>query len=171
MYKFVRCQTHAKCPNLQGWYLVLEPNDLETLEKLHQSISAFYFQKFGLDPHLQKDMSNPDTGAYLKHPVRLAGLWSETIEKQLFRGRVLVNSRGGILPNDVRVLAEVTRVKMLWPGPFDPKEVITISRWPKGFHFYLSSSKERIFTPPKYETLEEAREVAEIYTNNIQEKL
>ncbi len=35
MYRFVRCQTHPKYPNLQGWYLVLKPDDLLTLVDLH----------------------------------------------------------------------------------------------------------------------------------------
>ena len=167
MYNFVRCQTHPKCPDLQGWYLVLKPGDLETLEELHRGISAFYFQKYGLDPHLKDEM------LFLKHPVRLAAGWLETISKILVSGTTaLVNFSGGILPpNGVTILSEITCEEMLWPDAFDPEEVITISRWPKGFHFYLTSSKDRVFVPPKYGSLEEALEVAELYTDNILEKL
>jgi len=173
MYKFVRCQTHPKCPDLQGWYLVLKPGDIETLEELHRGVSAFYLQKFGLDPHLQKDMSDPGTGAYLKHPVRLIALWLETIERYLATGKtVIVNSRGGMLAlSDMKVLSEMPSEKLIWPDNCDPDEVITISRWPKGYHFYLTSNKERIFVPSKYDTLEEARQTAEKYTDNILEKL
>jgi hypothetical protein len=165
MHKFVRCQTHASC-DLQGWYLVLKPGDVDTLAELHQGIAAFYYQQFGLDPH-------KEVLGVLQNPIWLADMWLRTIEKQLFNGvRMLINSHGGILPHcDVKVWATATRAKMIWPGEFDPEEFITISRWPKGFHFYLSSNKERIFTPPKYGTLEKALEAAEFYTNNIKVKI
>jgi hypothetical protein len=30
-YRFHRCQSHAKCPDLTGWYLELRPDDAETV--------------------------------------------------------------------------------------------------------------------------------------------
>jgi len=166
MYKFVRCQPHTKCPSLQGWYLVLEPADIETLMKLHKSIAGFYYHKFGLDPHIVQSVE-----AFWYNPVRLAGMWLGSIEKYLAAGITLaVNSVGGMIPLDsVRVIAETETPKLIWPGGYRD-EVITISRWSKGKHYYLSSNKDRIFVPGKHNTYANAVREAQMYTDNIQDK-
>lgn len=51
MYHFARCQPHSKRPDLQGWYLILEPGDIDTLEKLHRGVAYSLFAQFGKDPH------------------------------------------------------------------------------------------------------------------------
>lgn len=173
MYRFVRCIPNPRCPDTQGWYLVLEPHDLATFMDLHEGVAKFYFNKFGMDPHLKPDS---ELGV-LKNPVRLAALWLTRVVKYREEGTTLVvNSRGGMLPLDsVEVVTEVLSEKMCWPresgrqGPWD-YEKITIARWPQASHYYLSSNKGRIFVPPKYVHYEDARQVAEMYTDKIDDK-
>ena len=54
MYRFVYGQPHAQVKNLKGWYLILEPGDVDTLMKLHRGVTRAYFYKFGLNPHAFK---------------------------------------------------------------------------------------------------------------------
>lgn len=166
MYKFVRCQPHAKCPDLQGWYLVLEPDDVDTLMKLHKGVTGLYYHKFGLDPHYQK----PELGI-LYHPMRLSAGRFTSVEKFLFSGITLaVNSSGGMIPLDsVKVLVAEESERLIWPDRW-LFETITISRWPRGRHYYLSSNRNRIFVPTKHGTYEGAHQVAKMYTTNIQDK-
>ena len=168
MYRFIRCIPNSRCPDTQGWYLVLVPDDLDTLMKLHRGISSFYFHKFGLDPHLKPDS---ELGV-LKNPIRLAAMWLTTAEKFLSNGiTLIVNSCGGMLPlNSVEVITEVESEKMYWPRESGGHEKITIARWPQASHYYLSSNMGRIFVPPKYAHYEAARRTAEMYTNNIEDK-
>lgn len=167
MYRFAHCQPHPKCPNLQGWYLILEPDDLDALMELHHGIANFYFWKFGMDPHLKP---NSEEGV-MKNPVRLAAMWLQSIEKFLMAGTtIVVNSSGGMVPLDsVKVLATKESEKMIWPDHYDD-EIITISRWKKGKHYYLTSNKNRVFVPPSYIEYTDAREIAEIYTDNIKDR-
>lgn len=166
MYKFVYCQPHAKCPDLKGWYLILEPDDVDTLMELHKGVAGLYFRKFGLDPHYNK----PELATFY-NPIRLAATWFTTVEKFLFTGTTLaVNSSGGWLPLDsVKVLKGEVSKKFIWPDRW-LWETITISRWPEGRHYYLSSNRDRIFIPNKYSTYEDALQVAQMYTKNIEDK-
>jgi len=169
MYHFARCQPHDKCPDLLGWYLILKPGDLDALMKLHKSVAYLYFSKFGMDPHIKQGFVE----GVLNNPIWLAARWLETMEKFLMTGAaILVNSSGGMMPYDeTKVRTVVDREKMIWPSDdFDEEEIITISRWPKGRHFYLSSSTNRVFVPPKYVKYEDALDAAKEYTDNIKTK-
>jgi len=162
-YCFMRCRPHPKCPDLIGWYLVLNPDDFETLERLHRGVTSMYYAKFGLDPHYQ----NPEI-AHLYNPIRLAFIWLETVERQLAAGKpILVNSRGGLLiMADVEVLSAIKSDKMQWPD-YDKSEIITIAKWPEGKHYYLSSNKNRVFVPSKYVNFDDACATAKVYTDKI----
>jgi len=166
-YRFVRCQTHPKCPDVIGWYLVLEPGDIDTLMKLHKGVAYLYFHKFGMDPHLKPDSEE----GVLKNPIRLAAGWLRSVENFLAEGTTLaVNSNGGIVPLDsVKILSEQENEKLNWPDYYDD-EVITISHWSGGTHYYLSSNKGRVFVPSKYATHKAARVTAEHYTSHIETK-
>lgn len=169
MYHFAHCQPHSKCPDTFGWYLILKPDDLDALMKLHKSVAYLCFAKFGMNPHIKPD----SVEGVLKNPIRLAALWLQTMEKFLLRGEtVLVNSSGGMMPYDeTKIRTVVDREKMIWPSDeFDPDEIITISRWPRAHHFYLSSNKNRVFVPSKCTNYENAKRVAEQYTSNIRTK-
>jgi hypothetical protein len=62
------------------------------------------------------------------------------------------------------VLAEIERDDLTWPEHFDD-EIITISRWPKGKHYYLSSNRGRVFVPEKFSTYQAAEEAARKYVS------
>ena len=166
MYQFARCQSHPKYPELQGWYLVLKPDDCDTLEKLHKGVAGFYYGKFGKDPHIVKS-----DFAGICNPIRLAGKWLATVMKHLVTGETLVvNSKGGWLTYDsVQVLATQTSDDMRWPTLYKA-ETITISRWPRGRHYYLSSNRDRIFYPLKYLQYADALAEAKVYTNTVKSK-
>jgi len=156
-YRFYRCQCHPKCPDLIGWYLEVRPDDPETVMKVHKGVTGLYFFKFGMDPHIQKD----EDRRALYNPIRLAALWLQSVEHYLLRGEtLLVNSNGGMMPLDgVKILETVQSDKIDWDMRFDD-EIVTICRWPEGRHWYLCSSKHRIFVPDKYDSYEEAHKVA-----------
>lgn len=162
-YRFVRCQTHPKCPDIQGWFFVLKPSDTDALEQVHTGVVHFYYNKFGLDPHIAKSELAP-----LYNPIRLGAMWLQTVEKFLFEGITLaVNPSGGVTPlSDMIVLTEVVSEKLAWPN-YHKNEVIKISRWDRGRHYYLSSNKNRVFVPPCHKTHEEALRIAKKYTTEI----
>lgn len=146
-YRFHKCRPHAKCPDLTGWYLELLPDDVETLMKLHKGVVGLYFFKFGQDSHVDP------TGPY--NPIKLAALWLQSVERYLLRGEtVLVNMNGGMMPMDVPILDTVESDDLHWDDRFDD-EYITISRWPQAKHWYLSSNKNRVFVPVKYDSYTE----------------
>jgi len=168
MYTFVYGQPHAKVKNRREWYLILEPGDVDTLMKLHKGVTLAYFYKFGFDPPVFKS----ELLASLYHPMRLAASWLESVEKFLATGVTLaVNFAGGMLPLDsVEVFTEEKSKRLLWPRYKYRNEVITISHWPEGRHYHLSSDKGRVFTTSKYNTYALAHQVARMYTKNIQDK-
>jgi hypothetical protein len=155
------CQCHPKCPDLQGWYLEVRPDDNETVFRLHRGVAHLYFAKFGLNPHLKPDS---ELGQIL-NPIKLAANWLVGIERFLTRGQaVLVNSNGGMMPLDGTIILESrvldTALGYEWPDDFADDEIVTISRWPEAKHYYLSSSKNRMFVPEKYTVYESARKAA-----------
>jgi hypothetical protein len=161
-YRFHRCQTYPALPNLQGWYLELRPDDADTLIKVHRGVVHLYFAKFGQDPHMAKlavcsACGAPTQESFLYNPIRLAATWLLGVEKYLLAGKsVLVNVNGGIMPFDGAIILETTESDVLsWDVRYDD-ERITISRWPKGHHYYLSSNKSRMFVPEKYASYADA---------------
>jgi hypothetical protein len=162
MYRFIRCQTHPKCPNVIGWYLVVRAGDVNTVMDLHRAIGAYLLYKFNRDPHYAK---SPE--ALICSPLRLAAGWLEAVMQHNESRMVLVNSRGGWMTFDgVKVLGEITNDGMIWPTQYDD-ETITIGKYPNGRHYYLSSNRGRIFVPPSYPTYDAAEAVAKQYTNSI----
>jgi hypothetical protein len=166
MYRFALCQTHPKCPDVQGWYLILEPDDLDTLMKLHKGVISLYYHTFGMDPHIDKSDL-----AWYYNPIRLGASWLGSMEKFLAAGTTLaVNYRGGMVSFDGLKVLNVIESKLLhWPD-IQNDEVITISRWPHGHHYYLASDVGQVFVPDKYVRYEDARRAAEKYTDNINDK-
>lgn len=153
-YRFHLCQTHAKCLNLQGWYLEIRPDDPETLMRVHKGMTGIYYNKFGLDPRIEYN------------PIRLAALWLQGTHRFLLNGEtILVNVNGGIMPLAGTIVLETVESDDLdWDVRYDD-EVITISRWRAGRHWYLCSSKFRIFIPDKYTTYTDAYRVAQRYVS------
>jgi hypothetical protein len=157
-YRFHRCQTHAKLPDLQGWYLEVQPDDNDTLFRLHRGVAHLHFAKFGMDPHIKPDS---DQGI-LYNPLKLAAQWLVGIERCLTAGEaVLVNSNGGLMPLDGTIILETRDLAEIdWPDDFSDDEIVTISRWPEAKHYYLSSSQDRVFVPEKYTIDTAARRIA-----------
>lgn len=164
MYRFVRGQPNPRYPDLQGWYLVLAPDNLDALMKLHRGVAGLYYAKFGPD--------NPAVKSAYMGPIGLAALWLQSVEKLLGAGTTIaVNSCGGILPlKDLTVLSELESEKMDWPDIY-PDEIVTISRWPEGRHYHLGSNRDRVFVPSKYVKYEDAKAAASRYTDQIQDKV
>lgn len=156
-HRFHRCQPHARCPDLTGWYLELRPNDVDTLMKVHKGVASRFFFKFGMDPHIQAN----ETQQHFYNPIKLAAQWLQSIERYVLAGEtVLVNSNGGIMPLDgIKILDTVESDNIHWDDRYD-NEQITISRWPQARHYYLASNKNRIFVPTKYDSFTEAEREA-----------
>ncbi len=160
-YTFCNCQLHPKCPDVTGWMLVIQPTDpVELLMKVHRGVISLYYNKFGLDPHIQ---AKEDLRA-IYNPIKLAAGWLQTAEKFLIEGEtILVNANGGMMSaKEVTVLETVESDDIDWDIRYDD-EKITISRWPEGHHYWLCSSKHRIFVPDKYVDYQDAYKVAKRY--------
>ena len=167
MYRFVRYTPHDKCSDLQGWYLVLKPNDLETLMQLHEGVAHFYFVKFG------SGGSNAAAVALGINPIHMAAKWLEAVGRaQMLGETIVVNKVGGWSKfREDQVCSEKQSECLAWPDYYED-EVITISKYelPEALHYYLTSNKDRIFTPCKYSRYEAAEQVAHTYTDNVQTK-
>lgn len=164
MHTFHRCQMHSKLPDLQAWMLELRPGDWETFEKLHTSVATNLFRKSMRDPHIKKIGGKPVNRmtSELEDPISWAAKWMATAGK-LFavHDRIFVNVVGGMAV-DLKILATKRSKKIVFPKHW-PDEVITISRYPRAAHWYLSSNKDRIFVPAKVNTVRMAREMAETF--------
>jgi len=125
--------------------------------RVHKGVAGLYFFKFGMDPHIQAD----EVRKFHYSPVRLAAMWLQTVEGYLLTGEaILVNSNGGIMPLDGTIILDtVESTSLHWNDRFDD-EIVTICRWPQAKHWYLSSSKHRVFIPGKYNSYDEARREA-----------
>ena len=145
-YRFARCQVHPAFDDVQGWFLEVQGDDPQLLAALHKSITAKYCSMLGEDSH--------GCGA---DATRLAAAWLQSLESALQEGEVLVNPAGGIVAKrDLIVLAEIKRRDLTWPEVL-ADEIITISKWPKGKHYYLCSNRSRVFVPEKFATYRAAR--------------
>jgi hypothetical protein len=160
-YTFCLCQLHPKCPDLTGWMLAIRPTDpVGLLMEVHRGVISLYYNKFGLDPHIQADEFR--RGLY--NPIKLAAGWLQTADKFLIEGEtILVNVNGGMMcAKEVTILETIERDKIDWTVRYED-ERITISRWPEGEHYYLCSSKNRIFVPDKYHDYADALKAAHRY--------
>ena len=97
----------------------------------------------------------------LGQQAKLAAQWLQGVERFLLAGEtILVNVNGGTMPLDgTTILVTAESDDIDWNVQYDD-EIITISRWPEGKHYYLCSSKYRIFVPDKHSTFEAARKAA-----------
>jgi hypothetical protein len=159
MHTFHNCLTHPKC-RLAGWYLELRPDDRETLLKVLKAVTALYYGKFGMDPRFK----NKEIGEFY-NPSRLAAHWLQSVEALLREGPILVNANGGVLQKtNVTILETVESEDLHWNVRYEG-EIITISRWPKGKHYYLTSNKNRMFSPNRFSTYEAAEREARHYVS------
>ena len=111
---------------------------------------------FGEDSHGRPGPSNAE---------RLADNWLRSLEEELQKGEVLVNPAGGfVAKRDLIVLAEIESDDLTWPEHY-ADEIVIISKWPKGKHYYLSSNRERVFVPEKFNTYQAAEEAARKYVS------
>ena len=163
---FAKVQTHPECPNLVGWYMKVTPDNWQAIDKLHASFCSKLFHKHNKDPHnWKKDDANPFSDV-----VRYGTLFLETLTRHQQNGETLyVNSRGGWM-NDkgIKILAEIETEK--WPEEIEG-EIITISKWPAGKHYYLASNKERIFLENKFDDVLLAREHAKLFVSEANIKI
>ena len=157
-YTFHKVQCHSKCPDLTAWYLELRPNDLELRDTLHASVSIRNFQKYGMDPHLSATHNH----------LALSVGWLTSIERCLCRDEtVLVNSAGGYIQKAHAIILETVESDTIDWDIHHVNEQITLSRWPDGSHWYLSSNCKRLFINNGYARFETALDIAKLYTDNV----
>jgi len=94
----------------------------------------------------------------LYSPTRLVDGWSDTVDRLLDNDKaVYINVNGGIVPKDrsVKVVLREEKDEFAFPVTYED-EIIRVSCWKNGKHWYLSSNKDRIFVPEKFDTIAEA---------------
>jgi len=154
--RFVRCQVHPAFDDVQGWFLEVRDDAPELLAALEKAIAAKYRTMFGEDAHGKPGPANA---------TLLAATWLRSLREELQEGEVLINAAGGfVAKRDLIVLAEIERDDLTWPEDF-ADEIIVISKWPKGKHYYLCSNKERVFIPEKFHSYQAARKAARKYVS------
>jgi len=159
MYTFALVQTHPKCPTLRDWYLKLtraQAADPKIEQLLAGHVQASVLQR----EREHAEDTHPSESYALLGRGAVAFRWPETVQLLLQRDTaVLVGRRGGICPVEGTKILETRKSKDLaWPQ--DERELVTISKWQRGSHWYLSSTFDRIFEPSHYDTPEEAIEAA-----------
>lgn len=153
-HTFLKLQLNS-CPNVEGWFLLVDPKDPNTELDLHRSVAVKLFMNYSKDPHISKDRDIQS----LYNPVKLTAGWLNTLHKMQYKGdEVVMNPNGGLSPlRGWKVLSAVQSDRLAWPTYY-ADEVIRINQWPdpKAVHFYLKSNKDRLFVPSKFDTLAEA---------------
>lgn len=131
------------------WLLRVEPNDLNTILDLHETMSRELFLKECKDKHLAKAVAE---GNY-PSAVKLGAGYLKTLLN--LKESFLVNPLGGWQ------FVEGARVERWseseqWPvRTADADEVFTMTRWSDAQHFYVTSNK-RDCGGVKFNTQEEA---------------
>lgn len=169
-YTFVKCRPHPKCKKLVGWYLLLKSEDVETFERLHTRVTSDAYVRYAKDPHLfdQKTRMPKNGLALILNPFNVGAGWCETANRLLMEdGCILVNRVGGLMPMvpKEQIIKQIQSGDLCWPESSIKGEVINISQWTGGTHFYLSSNKKRIFVPEKFDTFDEAWEHAKNFVS------
>ncbi|KKL95459.1 hypothetical protein LCGC14_1854360 [marine sediment metagenome] len=141
------------------WLLRIE--DFDTAHEIHQSVCAKLYQTVGADPHNFRNGKPVGPHSAFMNPVHLGAKWLQTADKFIIaKSHILVNKVGGIVPPGRFTILDTFESETLqWPDT-DETEKITLSKWPRGRHWYLKSSTGRIFSPVKMGSLKEAKEVA-----------
>ncbi len=141
------------------WLLKVE--DSETIEQVHRGVTVKLYQTVGGDPHNFRNGKPVGPHSEIMNPINLGAKWLQTADKfMMAKGYFLVNKVGGIVPAGRFTILDTFESETLqWPDT-DETEKITLSKWPRGQHWYLKSSTGRIFSPVKMDSLKEAKEVA-----------
>jgi len=158
MYTFAEIAPDKRFVNNKAWYLKLPKEEIELMFRLHKSVTTKLFLRDGNDPHMFNKAGQPTCEmAVIMNPIALGAKWVMSVE--CFFGMfdyIFVNAVGGFVPpSGIQVFKEITSGDLLWPGAY-VDEKITMSRWEAGTHYYLVSSKGRIFVPEKFDTETEA---------------
>lgn len=138
----------------RAWCVVLS---WENLEALHRHVSVTALRAYQSNPHMREGFEQISM-----HPIRLGAGWLSTATSFLIRGEpAIVQSKGGMCTLDgVRIIQTVQQEKLTFPAGESANEVITLSEWVRGGHWYITSSTGRVFDPVKYDTLDQARDRA-----------
>ncbi len=144
-YTFVLTQLHYKLPDLLEWRLLVDadfPNVDVMLEKYEHRIMLKL-----ADPHIK-------TGTFYANTLFDAiNLYADRISRRLVAGeQILMNRNGGYsfyrLQDDKK---RVERDTLMFPD--QDIEIITLSTWPNGTHYYPTSNNlNRDFGGKKYKT-------------------
>lgn len=156
-FNFVKTQL-KKCPNIIGWYLILDPKDDDLLLYIHKIVTQTNILKAEKDPHIKGEINKSSFLVMIQHPISLSARWLMAMENNRFNGNIaLVNRSGGWMPLDdqINILQRVTKNKFEFPtDKYEDQERLTISRFPDGKHWYISSNKDRMFD--KFNNVDEA---------------
>jgi hypothetical protein len=152
---------------------------LEIMKRLHKNEGRLNDNKYNIKGHfnnqlsyllegkLQSEMKEGDM-ITLERVASMATdiTFNTKLKVFLKEGHIYVgpNLMGFCFDIGQRIIEE--REVNVFAFPVDDKpEIITIGKWPDGKHFYIKSSKQRVFTQNKYNTFEEAEREALLYAD------
>jgi len=143
-YRFIYSKPH---PAVEAcWHVHLT---FENMHVFHEGVCQSLFMQQKRDPHLQIEAEDsPGRTGPIMHPTILGGGWVVGVVRTLCENKMLlVNYRGGWhASNKKNIIHEFTGKYSDWPRKAEKEgakpEKIIISRWPKGAHYYISSSKK-----------------------------
>jgi hypothetical protein len=145
---------------------LLEVVNEKDLMAVHRWISTKLFLKLGMNPHIFNQDGTPhdEVAAYYYHPIKLGAAWLTTAQKFMWQdGGFYVNPAGGILP--LKSLGSpilATQESSSWPTSPIAGEIVYVTRWPQGEHYYLRSNRNRVFPFVKLDSMDEVREAVEL---------
>lgn len=154
--KFAYAKTHPLVD--PDWLVVIDTPDL--LFEFHKRVTVRLALKYGADPHLFDERGHPKNHcALIMSPVNLGSKWLSSAERfYQEHGKVYMNRAGGLCPSP-HVLKYVDSA--FWPASHPMEgEVVYISKYPNGNHYYLRSTTDRIFPVEKCHSYAEAVDMA-----------
>lgn len=173
VFKFHKCYLDKRFKNKPVWMLELSKDNLKAIIDFNTGFMNQRFIKSGIDPHTWVEgTSNCETKLLLmlRHPLILAGNQLVVFLNKVNTGRtLLVQNTGSFVVKDdsVEIIETVERPDFnQWPEIDDKKEIIYISKWPDGTHYYLrgKTSNNRVFNG-KYNSFDEAYAAAKEITD------
>lgn len=166
-YRFIYSKPHPVVEPC--WHALVT---LENIDVFHTGVTRSMFMKQCRDPHLKIEAEDePGRTGPIMNPIILGAGWLTKVLMTVIEGQlVFVNYRGGWHIGDSKnIIHEFIGKYSDWPRKAEKEgakpEKIIISRWPKGAHYYISSSKNRIFNVDKLNTRKEAKDFALMFAD------
>lgn len=154
------------------WLLRIGEYDLDLMQEVNDKVLMEYSSKFWNDEHNRIGINTRSIYHEVISPTALGFKRLEAMYKALEDKKyIYVNKNGGWFFDSKypKKVETITKDELIWPDDEDKDEIITISSWYKGAHFYLNSTKRKFDF--KLDSLEDAKQEALKFVSEKQIKI